>query len=551
MLVHPTLSVFVAEVSDPNPSLEGFLEYLASMPHVRVSRGSVSSPDLLACDVVASSDDFGEKEDEERLARFVREGGGRLRFIGTPKHPLPSVFGVGAGPPGPCCEWRVLWKDPQHPAAHRLPGAFYLKDRLLPLEISAEDAETVLYADCHYRHIPVATVRREGRGRAACTTLRPLDHPVLRQALYRLLLYLAGRLEDRRSLGVGLLGYPPWLGRFHGQGVEETLGLTLSAVCDLDPRRLEEASRDFPRVKTLASADELARDDAVDVVVVATPPDSHASLCGRMMEAGKHVVCEKPLALASREARFMAEAARRAGVHLSCHQNRRWDSDFLAIRQALDEGLLGELFYLETFVGGFSHPCGYWHSHEEIAGGLAYDWGGHYLDWIVALLPEPVESVVCTRHKRVWHDVTNADQERILVRFSGGGEAEFLHSDIAAVRKPKWYLLGTEGALVGHWREVDVHEIDPVHYYRRHEIPLTEMPPDLTLYRRHSSGALVLQKPPFPARRPFPFHANLADHLLAGEPLAAPLEDSVKVVSILEAASRSAKRGGSVEGLHE
>ena len=88
---------------------------------------------------------------------------------------------------------------------------------------------------------------------------------------------------------------------------------------------------------------------------------------------------------------YVIEMADRQRVHLSCHQNRRWDVDYLAIKQALMEGMIGELFYLETFVGGFKHPCGYWHSHAEISGGLSYDWGAHYLDWIVSLIPQRIQ----------------------------------------------------------------------------------------------------------------------------------------------------------------
>jgi predicted dehydrogenase len=268
-----------------------------------------------------------------------------------------------------------------------------------------------------------------------------------------------------------------------------------------------------------------------------------------MMAAGKHVVCEKPLAISGRETAAMVEMAEKQQVHLSCHQNRRWDVDYLAIRQALHEGLIGELFYLETFVGGFNHPCGYWHSHDEISGGTTYDWGAHYLDWLVSLIPHQVSAVICTRQNRVWHDVTNADQERIQVRFAGGQEGEFIHSDIAAVGKPKWYLLGTEGAIVGHWREVSSYEIDPVLYFHQHDIPATEMVPDLTLHRRHHTGQIVAQKLALPKREHYLFHRNLADHLLTGEPIVAPLEDSVRVVEILEAASRSAAKGGTVEVL--
>jgi predicted dehydrogenase len=146
--------------------------------------------------------------------------------------------------------------------------------------------------------------------------------------------------------------------------------------------------------------------------------------------------------------------------------------------------------------------------------------------------------------------VTNADQERIQIRFENGVEAEFMHSDIAAVRKPKWYVLGTRGAIVGQWQDVTEYEIDPVHYFHRHDIPATEMPPDLTIIRSDGLGNRTLVRPALAERLPFGFHANLADHLLTGEPLAAPLEDSMKVVTVLEAAARSMDNGGRVEVLN-
>jgi len=206
---------------------------------------------------------------------------------------------------------------------------------------------------------------------------------------------------------------------------------------------------------------------------------------------------------------------------------------------------------METFVGRFSHPCGYWHSHDKISGGTAYDWGAHYLDWIVSFFPERLESVMSFRHKRVWHDVTNVDQERIWLKFEGGKEAEFMHSDIASARKPKWYLLGTKGAIVGHWKDVTTYDIDPVLYFHQHNIPETEMTPELILYRRHSSGQIVEQKMAVPERQDYAFHNNLADHLLTGEPIVTSLKDSVKVVSILETAARSAKKGGILERFDE
>lgn len=548
MIVHPPLSVlFLAE--EHAPVLQSFPSYLQSIPHVQPTVRPELPRNLSRYDVVVTADTAASLDNAEHLTQFVRSGGGWLGLVKRSAEPLPELLGVQPHPAGPTAELRVFFRDKSHPMAARLPDAIYVKGHHQSLERTAEDTEIMLCADWRYQHSPVLVTRPVGDGRVACTTLRAFDHPLFQQILYRLLRQLAGQLCGDRTFNVGILGYSPSVGQAHGLGVQATPGLTLCAACDLDPERLGQAQQDFPHLKTCESADQFANDADVDIVIIATPPNTHATLALQMMAAGKHVVCEKPLALTQKETAAMVEMAENQGMHLSCHQNRRWDADYLAIKQALDEGLIGDLFYLETFVGGFEHPCGLWHSHEAISGGTAYDWGSHYLDWVVSLIPDRVTTVIGTRQNRVWHDVTNADQERIQLRFAGGQEAEFLHSDIAAARKPKWYLLGTEGAVVGRWRDVTAYEIDPVLYFRQHDIPPTEMVPDLTLHRRHHSGQIVVQKLALPARQHFPFHRNLADHLLTGEPIVAPLDQSVQVVAILEAAARSAAKGGTVEVL--
>jgi predicted dehydrogenase len=435
--------------------------------------------------------------------------------------------------------------------ADRLPDAIYVKGRYHPLQVLSDDVTTLLYADWHYQHSPVLVSRQIDAGRVGCTSLQDFDNSGLRQIIYRLLRELSGQPATDQNLNVGILGYAPSVGELHGNGVCETNGFELHAVCDLNPQRLKMAKHRFPQVNVYSNTEKLANNDNIDLVIIATPPNSHTKLCLQMMANKKHVVCEKPLALNRKETGRMLEMAEKMQVHLSCHQNRRWDSDFLAIKRALHEDLIGDLFYMETFVGGFSHPCGYWHSHEDISGGTVYDWGAHYLDWIVDLIPDPPESVAGFRHKRVWHDVTNADQERIWIKFKGGKEAQFIHSDIAAVRKPNWYLLGTKGAIIGHWKDVTTYHIDPILYFHQHNIPATEMIPDLTLFQRHASGQIVEQKMAIPERKDYAFYKNLADHLLTGEPLVSSLKDSVKVVSILETAALSASKDGTVERFNE
>lgn len=546
MIIHPSISVLFL-VESGSSSFSPFFSYLRSIRHMKLSVKPQLPHDLSHFDIIVTANAAALADNCEHLRQFVYAGGGWLELTHLSDKPLPQVFGAQPGPIGPATELRVLFQDKNHPMARRLPEAVYLKGRYQSLEIAADDAEVILYTDWHYQHSPVLVTRPAGDGHVACTTLQAYGDVTFQQILYRLLHQLAGQPDTERTLSVGLLGYAASVGQTHGLGVEATPGLTLHAACDVKVERRSQAQKDFPKVRTYASADALANDPDVDVVIIVTPPNSHARLSLQMMAAGKHVICEKPLALNSEEIAAMAQMAEKQQVHLSCYQNRRWDVDYLAIKRALADGLIGDLFYMETFVGGFEHPCGYWHSHEPISGGTAYDWGGHYLDWIVSLIPDRVQAVVGTRQKRVWHDVTNADQERIQIRFAGGQEAEFMHSTVAAVRKPKWYLLGTKGAIVGHWRDVNTYEIDPVLYFHPHQIPATEMPPDLILHRRHHSGQIVAQEIAIPERRHHLFYQNLADHILTGEPLVAPLEDSVQVVAILEAAARSATNGGTLE----
>src|SRR5581483_1870260 len=211
---------------------------------------------------------------------------------------------------------------------------------------------------------------------------------------------------------------------------------------------------------------------------------------------------------------------------LTVYQSRRWDPDYIALRKTVESGRIGDLFYMESFIGGFSHPCDYWHSHEPISGGMIYDWGSHYFDWVLQLFGGAVTAVSAVAHKRVWHDVTNADQVRVDLTFDGGQQATFMQSDIAAALKPKWYVLGTEGAVVGSWRP----DADPP----------AEQPAIVTV-SRPASGVETLTLAP---RDDGGFYRNLADHVAWGEPLAVLPEESRRTVAVMEAATDSIARGG-------
>jgi len=263
-----------------------------------------------------------------------------------------------------------------------------------------------------------------------------------------------------------------------------------------------------------------------------------------MLRAGKHVVMEKPFCLTTAEADEMIQLARDLQRMLTVYQCRRWDPDYLAIQQVLKRDSIGPIFHIETFIGGYGHPCTYWHSHEPVSGGVFYDWGSHYLAWILKLIPDTVLSVRGVEHKRVWHDVTNADQASVYLRFAGGQEAEFTHSDIAALPKPKWYILGERGAIVGHWRQERVKTRRWSGDLIEERLALAEALPDLSVFTRDMGDIIHEQRLTLPPSPSYAFHRNLANHLHNSEPLAVPPEEARRNIAVMEAAKRSAARGG-------
>jgi scyllo-inositol 2-dehydrogenase (NADP+) len=344
---------------------------------------------------------------------------------------------------------------------------------------------------------------------------------------------------EMAPLTVGLLGFGA-IGAEHARAAEALPGLQLAVVCDRSLHRLDEARQLFPGVSVTDDVNILLDDDGVDVIVVSTPPDSHADWAERVMDAGKDVIVEKPFALSVEEADAVLASSERSGRRTVVYQNRRFDPDFLTIDSLVRAGVLGEVFHLESFVGGFGHPCNYWHSDESVSGGALYDWGSHLLDQILHLCPQPIDHVTCIEHKRQWHDVTNADHTSMSIRFRDGSEAVFIHSDLAAALKPRWYLLGTEGAITSRWRHESVVRRSAIGTLEEDVLAATDSPPELTLVDRAGSTTALAQKVP----EPHAFHRQFVDEVRHGWPMTVTAEQSRRVVAVMEAARASAREGG-------
>jgi predicted dehydrogenase len=208
---------------------------------------------------------------------------------------------------------------------------------------------------------------------------------------------------------------------------------------------------------------------------------------------------------------------------LVVYQNRRYDADFVTISRLISQGAIGDVFQYDSFVGGYSEPCTYWHSNAEVSGGAIFDWGSHFIDQILTIIPGEIAHVSGQNHKRVWMHATNADHAQVTITFASGTQATFVNSDLAAARKPKFYVLGTKGAIVGNW--------DP-----EAEPAVADLPAIVTLYTQDGTCTVVA----LDDVEPFSFHRSVVDYLHHQVPMAVQALQSRNVVSIMEAAERSA-----------
>ncbi len=448
---------------------------------------------------------------EAGLCQFVLRGGGFLGLHCTnatwaSAHDYLDLVGGSADGRLPNSEIVSEVNDDRHDITRRLSGALTLHDSCYAQPDPPVDCRVLLDTTWQSRRLTVAYVREPGEGRifywgmgeAAAT----FQDPEVQELLYRGVRYAAGQVE-RSHVGIGMLGFGA-IGSDHAAAIGAVPGLKLVAVADRSQARLAAARNLAPEIELATDLEGLGELPDVELVIISTPPNTHAALAEQALRAGKHVVLEKPFCLTLGEADRLVELAKQLDRTLTVYQNRRWDPDFLALQAAIRRGDLGSIFHLETFVGGYGHPCHYWHSHAPVSGGVVFDWGSHYLDWILQLIPDEVVRVAATRQKLVWQDVTNDDHFELRMTFAGGAEAVFLHSDIAAARKPKWYVLGTGGAAVGHWRDGRIVSRGPTGSVVEERLPVTDLPCELHILRPDGSGEShdqLLSLPAPPPRR--------------------------------------------------
>jgi scyllo-inositol 2-dehydrogenase (NADP+) len=413
----------------------------------------------------------------------------------------------------------------------------YLTDQLAILKIS-KDYEIAATANYHLKDFPMAIYFKK-LNMFVLNISNSENFRSDRLARFTKV-WLSETLEKKQQtpLKVGLLAYGA-IGHEHNRAVSNVGGFELVAVCDSNPARIEVAKSLAGSIEGYEDANQLL-DSEIDLVVISTPPNSHFTWAKQALEKNKHVVLEKPMALTVSECDELIKVAEEKNKTLVVYQNRRWDPDFLTIRKILDEDKIGEVFHAEIFVGGYGHPCNYWHSDEAVSGGAIFDWGSHFLDQALSLFGKEIKFVTANEHKVNWLDVTNSDHARITLTYQNGLEVEFIHSDLAAALKPKYYLLGTKGAIVGEWREEKVVARNEIGTLSEDRFAPADSPASIKLFDKN--GSVTWVKPE--QALAFQFHRELEDWIFQGIPMTVNAESSRNVVAVMQAAARSAAAGG-------
>ena len=316
-------------------------------------------------------------------------------------------------------------------------------------------------------------------------------------------------------------------------------------LCKIVERSKELSKERYPDATIVRSFEELIKDPAIELIVVNTPDSTHYEYTRLALEAGKHVIVEKPFTSTTEEGEELIALAAEKGLMLSVYQNRRWDADFRTVQEIIAKGLLGRLVeYESTFARyrNFIKP-NTWKETGESGGGLTYNLGSHLIDQAIRLfgMPEAVFADIATMrtHGKV--------DDYFMIRFLRPSLAPDVRVTLKASylmreAEPRFVLHGTLGSFVKHG--VDKQEAallrgdmpDQPHWGEETE-------EEWGLIHTEIDGEEICRKYPGISGNYGGFYQNIYEHLRLGEALQTGARDILNVIRVIEAAYQSQREG--------
>ena len=338
------------------------------------------------------------------------------------------------------------------------------------------------------------------------------------------------RFKRTKDIRVGVVGCSG-MGLWHLEQVRD-VGMTPVAVADINAQRRKAAEKKFPGIEAYPSLGALLKKSDVDLITIVTPHNTHARLARQALAAGRHVVCEKPMAVTTADCDAMIAAAKKKRVLLSTYHNRHWDGCILRAVKKIRSGVVGEIVRVEAHMGDRGRPGDSWRSSRSISGGILYDWGVHLLEYALQLIDGDIVEVTGLAKtgfwapKTAWKKDTNEDEGFAVVRFSTDAWLTLTISQIDS--NPKRGVLeitGTKGTYIMDHEGWEV----------------------IT----HRGRDRVVIKGKNPRTEELRFYQNIADHLVKGKALVITPEWARRPIHILDLAVRSAKLGKALRATYK
>lgn len=237
---------------------------------------------------------------------------------------------------------------------------------------------------------------------------------------------------------IGLIGFG-FMGHEHYKMLSQFPGYQINAICDIDPDQratIPEGVAAFDNVD-----DMLAKAD-IDTVIVCCNNNQHYTVVCKCARAGKHIICEKPVAMSVQELDKMTQVVEENGVSFTVHQQRRFDKDFRTIKEIYDQALVGQTYTIQSSLYGYNGNMHDWHVYKAEGGGMLYDWGVHLIDQILWMMQG-------VKLKTIFADVRNVimkecdDFFKLQFCFENGVNTE--------IELGTYFLSDREGWFTRHW----------------------------------------------------------------------------------------------------
>lgn len=352
-------------------------------------------------------------------------------------------------------------------------------------------------------------------------------------------------------LRVAIVGYGLAGAVFHAPLIAATDGLTVSAIVTSNTERQQRARADFPAASILASAEHIWQNaSSYDLVVVASPNRTHVPLGIAAMQAGLPVVIDKPLAPSVAEAERLKAISKSTGKLLTVFQNRRWDNDFLTVRQLLarEADLLGQIVRFESWYQRYRPQprAGAWRELPDPgeAGGLLFDLGSHLIDQALLLFGQPLRVYAEVEMQRP--DAQVDDDTFVALEFANGTRAHLWMGVLTRIPGPRLRITGLRGTYEK-WG-LDPQEDDLSAGKRPGDAGWGQEAPERWGRLSTDVGKLHIDGPVETLPGAYEtFYALLRDALVSGGKPPVDPADAVATLRVIEAARASAQKHTVIE----